>query len=82
VDTDNGRCQASLVKAGERFLVRCDAGSEEAAIAQLMRWAEDPDLGFDWFDAAVLARQINQQLLERAMGSAGADLEAHQRPHS
>lgn len=82
MDTDNGQCQASLVKGRERFLVRCDAGNEEAAIAQLMRWAEDPDLDFDWFDAAVVARQINQKLMERVMGAAGPDQEDRQRPQS
>ena len=80
MDTDNADCQVSLVKGRERFLVRCEAGSEEAAIGQLMRWAEDPDLDFDWFDAAILSRQINQRLLERAAGAADRDREALQRP--
>jgi hypothetical protein len=33
-----------------------------------MTWAEDPDLDFDWFDAAVLARQVTQRIVTRAMG--------------
>jgi hypothetical protein len=60
--------QFSLVKGADRYIVRCDTGSEEAAIAQLMTWAEDPDLDFDWFDAAVLARQVTQRIVTRAMG--------------
>jgi len=60
--------QFSLVKGTERFLVRCGAGDEEASIARLMEWAEDPDLDFDWFDAAVLSRQITQRLFARAVG--------------
>ncbi|MCX5648263.1 MAG: hypothetical protein NTX40_04080 [Planctomycetota bacterium] len=59
--------QVSLMKGRERFLVRCGPGDEEAAIAQLMHWAENPDLDFDWFDAAVLSRQINQHLVSRSV---------------
>lgn len=60
--------QFSLVKGADRYMVRCAAGKEEEAIAHLMEWAEDQDLNFDWFDAAVLSRQITQRLLSRAMG--------------
>ncbi len=58
----------ALVKGRERFLVRCGCGDEEDAIGGLMTWAEDPDLDFDWFDAAVLSRQINRRLLSRVTG--------------
>jgi hypothetical protein len=34
----------------------------------LMEWAENPDLDFDWFDAAVLARQVTQRIVSRALG--------------
>ena len=60
--------QFSLVKGAERYVVRCDPGNEEAAISRLMQWAEDPDLDFDWFDAAVLSRQITQRIVSRATG--------------
>jgi hypothetical protein len=60
--------QFSLVKGSQNYFVRCSAGDEEASIAQLMQWAEEPELDFDWFDAAVLARQITQRLLCRAVG--------------
>jgi len=68
INTQAAVCQFSLVKGRERFLVRCEAGSEEAAITQLMHWAGDPDMDFDWFDAAVLARQVTQRIVTRAMG--------------
>jgi hypothetical protein len=61
--------QFSLVKGAEQYVIRCTAGNEEETISQLMQWAEDPDLDFDWFDAAVLARQITQRLASRADGS-------------
>ena len=67
--------QFSLVKGNERYLVRCGTGDEEAAIAQLMAWAENPDMDFDWFDAAVLARQITQRVFSRATGEESPDAE-------
>ena len=60
--------QFSLVKGAQRYLVRCDAGNEEEVIGQLIQWAESPDLDFDWFDAAVLSRQVTQRLFGRAAG--------------
>jgi hypothetical protein len=60
--------QFSLVKGEERYVVRCGPGNEEAVIGHLMEWAENPDLDFDWFDAAVLARQITQRIVTRATG--------------
>jgi hypothetical protein len=60
--------QFSLVKNTERYLLQCDAGSEEEAIGQLMEWADDPEIDFDWFDAAVLSRQVTQRVFSRALG--------------
>jgi len=58
----------SLVKGSHRYLVRCAAGREDSAIAQLMDWAEDEGLDFDWFDAAVLAQQITRRQFKRTVG--------------
>jgi hypothetical protein len=68
VSTTTATYQFSLVKGAERYVVRCGAGDEESLIAQLMEWAENPDLEFDWFDAAVLARQVTQRIVSRALG--------------
>ena len=59
--------QFSLIKGGHRYLVRYTAGYEDPAIAQLMAWADDDRLDFDWFDAAVLTRQMTQRQLERTV---------------
>jgi hypothetical protein len=59
--------QFSLVKGSEHYVVRCSPGKEEEAIGQLMQWADDKDLNFDWFDAAVISRQITQRLFSRAV---------------
>jgi len=68
MSTQEAACQFSLVKGAERYLVRCDNGNEEAVIEQLMHWADDPELDFDWFDAAVLSRQITQRAFSRSLG--------------
>jgi len=68
VSTTAAVYQFSLVKGAERYVVRCGPGNEEAVISRLMQWAEDPDLDFDWFDAAVLSRQITQRIVSRATG--------------
>jgi len=62
--------QFALAKGADQYLVRCGAGDEESVINQLMEWAENPDLDFDWFDAAVLSRQVTQRVFGRAMGEA------------
>ena len=60
--------QFSLVKGADRYLVRCDVGKEEETIGRLIQWAENEELDFDWFDAAVLSRQITQRQFGRAAG--------------
>ena len=60
--------QLSLVKGGHQFIFRYSEGEEETLIQALMDMAGRTDLGFDWFDAAVLSRQVNQKLLKRLEG--------------
>ncbi len=57
--------QLSLVKDGHRYLFRYPEGEEESLIQVLMEMAGRTDLGFDWFDAAVLSRQVNEKILRR-----------------
>lgn len=57
--------QVSLVKNGHRFIFRYQEGDEESLIETLMEMAGRTDLAFDWFDAAVLSRQVNEKLLRR-----------------
>jgi hypothetical protein len=56
-----------LVKGTERYAVVYDAGSQEEAIRVLARWASHNELGFTWYDAAVLSQRIrqNQQPTQR-----------------
>jgi hypothetical protein len=57
--------QLSLVKDGHRYVFRYQEGDEESLIQELMDMAGRTDLGFDWFDAAMLSRQVNERLLRR-----------------
>ncbi len=55
----------SLVKGGHQYVFRYPEGDEESLIQALMDLASRTDLSFDWFDAAVLSRQVNENLLHR-----------------
>lgn len=57
--------QLSLVKGGHQYVFRYPEGDEESLIQALMDLASRTDLSFDWFDAAVLSRQVNEKLLHR-----------------
>lgn len=57
--------QLSLVKGGHQYVFRYPEGDEESLIQALMDLASRTDLSFDWFDAAVLSRQVNENLLHR-----------------
>ena len=57
--------KVALVKNGHHFVFRYAEGEEETVIQVLMEMAGRTDLAFDWFDAAVLSRQVNEKLLRR-----------------
>ena len=57
--------QVALVKDGHHYIFRYAEGDEESLIQVLMEAAGRTDLNFDWFDAAVLSRQVNEKLLRR-----------------
>ncbi|MDK1031829.1 MAG: hypothetical protein QGD94_07480 [Planctomycetia bacterium] len=63
VNKDDDTLELSLVKGAHRYAFVYDEGMEEAVVEQLMAWAECDDLEFDWFDAAIMSRQINRKLL-------------------
>lgn len=48
----------ALVKGEERYVVLYDDARRSDALRLLGRWATDPQLSFDWFDAAALANKI------------------------
>ncbi len=52
----------SLVKGREHFCFRYEVGQETKVLDALVEMVRRRDLGFDWFDAAVLSHQLGQHL--------------------
>jgi hypothetical protein len=50
----------TLVKGVHRWRFRWDAGDEPALINHIAHMARDAHVPFDWFDAAIVCRQIAQ----------------------
>lgn len=54
--------QLVLVKKQSRWVFRYGPGQEQALIDWLTQAANDPQVEFDWFDAAVLSHQMGAKL--------------------
>ena len=52
----------SLVKGREHFCFRYEVGQEAKVLDALVDMVHRRELGFDWFDAAVLSHQLGQHL--------------------
>ncbi|HEX4795193.1 MAG TPA: hypothetical protein VH370_15465 [Humisphaera sp.] len=52
----------SLVKGEHHFCFRYDVGQETKVLDALVEMVKQRELGFDWFDAAVLSHQLGQHL--------------------
>ena len=52
----------SLVKGREHFCFRYELGEEAKVLDALVDMVNRRDLGFDWFDAAVMSHQLGQHL--------------------
>jgi hypothetical protein len=52
----------SLVKGRQHFCFRYEMGEETKVLDALVEMVRRRDLGFDWFDAAVLSHQLGQHL--------------------
>lgn len=52
----------SLVKGRQHFCFRYEVGEETKVLDALVEMVRRRDLGFDWFDAAVLSHQLGQHL--------------------
>ena len=52
----------SLVKGKEHFCFRYEIGQEAKVLDALIDMVNRRDLGFDWFDAAVISHQLGQHL--------------------
>ena len=52
----------SLVKGKQHFCFRYEVGDEAKVLDALIDMVNGRQLGFDWFDAAVLSHQLGQHL--------------------
>ena len=50
----------SLVKGNERWQFHWEPGDESLLINRIAEMARDPNVPFDWFDAAVICKHIAQ----------------------
>jgi hypothetical protein len=58
----------SLVKGNEHFCFRYEIGQEAKVLDALIDLVNRRDVGFDWFDAAVLSHQLGQHLAKELKG--------------
>lgn len=58
--------ELSLIKKSHRYVFRYGQGCEAELIHALAAMASDPEVDFDWFDAAVLSYQMGRHM-EKAL---------------
>ena len=54
--------QMCLIKGEETYIFRYNAGCEPEAVVAMGDLAANPNLDFDWFDAAVLCYQMGRRI--------------------
>ncbi len=54
------RHRLSLIKGQERWSFRWEPGDESLLINRIAELARDPQIPFDWFDAAVVCKHVAQ----------------------
>ena len=52
----------AIAKGSERYIVLYDSKYRSIALATIGRWAGNPDLSFDWYDAACVSEQVRKGL--------------------
>lgn len=52
----------TLVKGSHRWTFACDPGSEADLLRRVSELAGSPEVGFDWFDAALVSHQLSRRL--------------------
>lgn len=58
----------SLNKGAEIYIVQYEDGKESAALDEIVAMTKNPELSFDWFDAAVLSHQLGNHLAKELKG--------------
>lgn len=52
----------TLDKWKHKFVLRYRTGEEREALDAIVAWVENPKVPFDWFDSAILAKQVGMRL--------------------
>ena len=55
----------ALVRDGHRFVFLYDDNSVDTMLATLSEYANDPELDFTWYDAAMMAQRVRKMLEEQ-----------------
>ena len=58
----------SLVKGAQQYCFRYEVGQENKVLDALVDMVNRRELGFDWFDAAVMSHQLGQHLAKELKG--------------
>ena len=61
VPTPIGRTSLALIKGDERYLFVFDDDHRAEVLRVMGRFASNPDLTFNWYDAAVLSQKVQIQ---------------------
>lgn len=61
----------ALLKGGERYVFLYDDTSAGELLKTLGQYASDPELDFNWYDAAVLSQRVHQHRLDEAHADLG-----------
>jgi len=58
----------SIMKGKECFCFRYEVGQEVKVLDALVDMVHQPDIAFDWFDAAILSHQLGRHLAKELRG--------------
>lgn len=61
----------ALVKGEERYIFLFRDEQRSTALRTLGSFASNPDLSFNWYDAAVLSQRIRKQVVDADIGGEG-----------
>lgn len=64
----------ALLNGAERYVFVYDEASRPELIDTFRQWAADPQLGFNWFDAALMTEKARQQAAVAAEKAAPSKL--------
>jgi hypothetical protein len=65
---DREQRTVQLLKQEHEFRLTYRQGEETAVLSALADWVANPDLPFDWFDAAVMSHQLGEHLAKELQG--------------